>query len=251
LLALRAAAEELFAELRRDGFEVHEVAVATASAGVLLVLTAGGLAEVGDGAELGHDGAPLVEAASEALHGVVGAVLVFEFGVDVADEVVGKIVAHVEVLELAKFTELEEDVVIEVVEVFLKLLRGVVALLAVISAGGSVGRLVHVGDEHGLRDGRPVVHARASVSVPACADCVFIPPLSFAPAWWLFAHSTCKAKMVLLTLEEERAVNAIPLRAVYACQPIRHIFLRAMAPVLESAYKVLTKVRFRILSMHA
>jgi hypothetical protein len=57
--------------------------------------------------------------------------------------------------------------------------------------------------------------------------------------------------MVLLTLEEERAVNTIPLRAVYACQPVRHIFLRAMAPVLESAYKVLTKVHFRILSMHA
>jgi hypothetical protein len=95
------------------------------------------------------------------------------------------------------------------------------------------------------------VHARASVSVPACADCVFIPPLSFAPAWWLFAHSTCKAKTVLLTLEEERAVDAIALRAVYACQPVRHICLRAMAPALESAYKVLTKVHFRILSMHA
>ena len=48
-----------------DGAQVHEVAVASAGAGILLVLPAGGFSEVRHGAELAHDGPPGVEAPLE------------------------------------------------------------------------------------------------------------------------------------------------------------------------------------------
>ena len=50
-----------------DGAKVHEVAVAAARAGILLVLPARGLPEVGDGRKLHQDGAPIVEAPCEPL----------------------------------------------------------------------------------------------------------------------------------------------------------------------------------------
>jgi len=61
-----------------DGPQVHEVAVAAARARVLLVLPAGGLPEVGHGAELDQDGPPGVEAAGQALQRARGRVLVVE-----------------------------------------------------------------------------------------------------------------------------------------------------------------------------
>ena len=51
----------------RDGFQMHEVAIPPSVARILLVLPAGGLAEVGDGRELGDDGAAIVVAALERL----------------------------------------------------------------------------------------------------------------------------------------------------------------------------------------
>ena len=50
-----------------DGSEVHEVAVASAGAGVLLVLPAGGFAEIGDGGELADDWPAGVVAAHQTL----------------------------------------------------------------------------------------------------------------------------------------------------------------------------------------
>ena len=50
-----------------DGAQVHEVAVAAARAGVLLVLPAGGLPEVRNRAELHQDGPPRVKAPAQAL----------------------------------------------------------------------------------------------------------------------------------------------------------------------------------------
>jgi hypothetical protein len=61
-----------------DGPQVHEVAVAAARARVLLVLAAGGLPEVGHGAEFHQDGPPRVEAAAQALQRARGRILVVE-----------------------------------------------------------------------------------------------------------------------------------------------------------------------------
>lgn len=59
-----------------DGAQVHEVAVAAARAGVLLVLPARGLPEVRDGGKLHQDGAPIVEAPCEPLQRPRGSILV-------------------------------------------------------------------------------------------------------------------------------------------------------------------------------
>ena len=124
---------------------VYKVAEAAADAALAAVQAAAGLAEVGDGAELAVDGARGVPAAVESVAGLLGAVLVLETGVDVADQVVVVIVAHDKLLELAVLEHLAPDVLVEGVEVVLQLLR----VHAVLGVEGRV--LVQVWHENGLR----------------------------------------------------------------------------------------------------
>jgi hypothetical protein len=113
-LALLVPAEELLAQITPDGLEMHKVAVAAAVAGVLLVLPARGLPEVRHWAELNQDGSPVVVAACERLQSPRRGVLITELGIHVADHVVRKVVAHVQVLKLAVLCQLLEDVLVEV-----------------------------------------------------------------------------------------------------------------------------------------
>ena len=66
-VALLVPPEEDFAEVPADGAQVHEVAIPSTCAGVLLVLPAGGLPEISDGGKLHLDWAPLVEAPCQTL----------------------------------------------------------------------------------------------------------------------------------------------------------------------------------------
>lgn len=100
-----------------DRPQMHEVAVATAGAGVLLVLPAGGFTEVGDRGELAIDGPPGVKAALQAGHSPGCCIFVPELGIDRADHMVGQVVTDVQILDLAMLGKLFEDILIELLQV--------------------------------------------------------------------------------------------------------------------------------------
>ena len=81
--------KELPPEVPPNHLDVHKIAISATVATVLLELAAGGLAEVGDGGEVGNDGAAGVEAALQSLEGGGSVVLLLALDVDVADPVVG------------------------------------------------------------------------------------------------------------------------------------------------------------------
>merc|ERR1719409_2218181 len=167
---LLVALLEVLAERARRRPGVHEVAVAAAHADGLVVLAAARLAEVRHGRELADERPARVEAAEERLERRVRVLLVGELAVDVADHVVAQVLADVELLDLAVAGELVVDLLVELVELLLDLLR--VELRRVPARGGDLRRrvLVHVLHDHRLREGRLVVLARAPVAVAARAD---------------------------------------------------------------------------------
>ena len=168
--AVAVTAEELPPKLPTNQLHMHEIAVTASVTAVLLELPTRGLAEIGDGGEVGDDGAAGVEPPLEGGEGGGGLVLLAELDVNVADHVVGEVVADVEGLDLAELGELLEDVLVEVLEVLLDL-AGVKGLPRWVDAGGDhVGAQVHVGEEEGRGDGGAVVQAGAAVPVTARPD---------------------------------------------------------------------------------
>lgn len=162
--------KELPPELPPNHLDVHEVAIPSAVAIVLLKLAAGCLAEIGDGGKVGDYGTAGVEAAMEGLEGGGSMVLLLELDIDVADHMVGEVVADVEALDLAELAKLLEEVLIEVLEMVLNL-AGIDGLPLGIDAGGDhVGTLVHVGEDEGGGDGGSVMEAGAAVPVAASSD---------------------------------------------------------------------------------
>lgn len=162
--------EELSPQLPPNDLDVHEITVTTSIAVVLLELPAGGLAEIGNGGEIGNDGTAGVESALESLQGRCGLFFFFELNVDVSNHVVGKIVANVEALDLPKLAQLLEDILVEILEMFLDLSRVDWLPLRVYSWGNHVRPLVHVGEEERRRDRGPIMEPRAPVTVPASPD---------------------------------------------------------------------------------
>lgn len=191
------AAEEPPTEVSSDELDVHEVAIPAAVTAVLLKLPTRGLAEVGDGREISDDGAGVVEPSVERVKGLGGLVLLAELDVDVADHVVGEIVADIEALDLTELCELREDVLVEVLEVLLDLARVQGLPLRIHAGRDHVGALVHVRQQQRGRDAWPVVQPRAPVAVAAGAD-----------------------------LEVEGTVDAVLLRPEDRCQMLRHAPIR-------------------------
>lgn len=191
------AAEEPPAEVPSDELDVHEVAIPATVAAVLLKLPTRGLAEVGDGGEVGDDGAGVVESSVERVESLGGLVLLAKLDVDVADHVVGEIVADIEALDLTELCELREYVLIEVLEVLLDLARVQGLPLRIHAWRDHVRALVHVRQQQRRRDARPVVQPGAPVAVPARAD-----------------------------LEVERTVDAVLLRPEDRCEMLRHAPIR-------------------------
>lgn len=71
-------------------------------------------------------------------------VFLLELNVNVADHVVGEVVANVEALDLAELAEFFEDVLVEILEVLLDLARVNGLTLSVHARRDHVGSLVHV-----------------------------------------------------------------------------------------------------------
>lgn len=180
---------------------MHEITIPAAVAAILLELPTRGLAKIRDGGEISDDWACVVESPTKRVKRLGGLVLFAELNIDVADHVIGEVVADVEAFDFAEFGELGEDILVEVLEVLLDL-AGVEGLALRVDAGSDhVGALVHVGEEEGRGDAGTVVEARAAVAVAARAD-----------------------------LEVERAVHAVLLRAEDRCKVLRHdvvVLLRA------------------------
>lgn len=124
------------------------------------------LPEVRDRAQLAVDRPARVPAGVQLVAGGLRRVLVLEARVDVADEVVVRVVADDELLELAVAAQLAPEVLVEGVEVVHALL-GRQPRLGVVR-----GVLVHGGQQDRLRVRRLHVLARAPVAVPAGADLV-------------------------------------------------------------------------------
>lgn len=185
--------KELPPKLSTNLLNMHEVAVASTVAAVLLKLSAGGLTEVSYRGEVHNDRASRVESALESLKSSSSLVFLLELDVHIADHVISKVVTNVEALNFSKLGELFEDVFIEVLKVFLDLSRVDRLPLGVYARGYHVGPLVHVGEKEGGRDGGPVVQSRAPVAMPACTD-----------------------------LEIERAIDTVFLCAEYGRQVLRH-----------------------------
>lgn len=102
-------------------FTVDEVAKPSSDASLAGVESTASLSKVGDGAEFAVDGARGVPPAVEGVAGGLGAVLVLEAGVDVADQVVVVVVAHDHLLDLAVLAHLAPQVLVEGVKVVLEL----------------------------------------------------------------------------------------------------------------------------------
>ena len=98
---------------------MHEVAEPGAGALAHLVLPAARLPKVGDGAELRVDGAAAEPAVVEVLDGPLGVLLAPELDVDVANQVVAKVVAHVHLFNLSVLFFCFHEAVFEKVVVML------------------------------------------------------------------------------------------------------------------------------------
>lgn len=100
---------------------MDEVAESAAHTSLATIESAASLAEVRHGTELGVDGPSCVPPAVQALACRLRRILVLESRIHVADQVIVVVVAHHHLFNLAKLAHLAPEVLVESVEVVLKL----------------------------------------------------------------------------------------------------------------------------------
>lgn len=83
---------------------------------------------------------------------------------------VGKIIANIKTLDLTKFAEFFENILVEVLEVFLDLAWIDRLALGIDTGGNHVRALVHVRQKKGWRDGRAIVESRTPIAMTTGAD---------------------------------------------------------------------------------
>lgn len=152
---------------------MHKVAEPGPGALPHLVLAATGLPEVSDGGQFRVHGSSSEPAIVQVLGRLVRVLFPAELDVDVADQVIAQVVAHVHLLDLSVLVlQLHEHVLEEVVVVLLHLLVGHVGhQMTAIRGLGRVLRVhVQILQQHRLREGGLVVDARAPVPVTAGSD---------------------------------------------------------------------------------
>lgn len=173
---------------------MDEVTIAATIAAILLKLAAHCLAKIRYRREFCNNRASTIEATLKSLQGGGSFVLLLKLNINVAYHVIGKVVAEVEALELAEHAELLEDVLVEILEMFLDL-AGVKELLPfwVDCGGGHLEPLVHIAKEESWGDGGAVMETRATIAVTTSSD-----------------------------LEVERTVHAVFLCSVNRSQVLRH-----------------------------
>jgi hypothetical protein len=150
---------------------VHEIAVASSGASILLILSTRGFPEVCHRAEFYVDGTAVIEAPLQGLQCTRCGLFVAELDIHAAHHVICQVVAHVQVLNLAKLGQLLKHILIEVLKVLLACF-GVHWQRQPIRANRSVQSrvLVHILQEQRLTDSGLVVQAGATVSMPAGSD---------------------------------------------------------------------------------
>jgi hypothetical protein len=123
---------------------MHEIAVPTSVAAVLLKLPTGCFTDVGHRRILNNDRAPRVEAALKSI--VCSGCLFFlpELDIDIAYHVVSKVIADIQILNLTKLAQFFIDALIEVLKVLLHLLGINRLALGINSRGYHIRALIHV-----------------------------------------------------------------------------------------------------------
>lgn len=102
---------------------MNEVAEASSDTALATVEPAAGLPKVRDGGELAVYGPSGVPSGVEVVAGLLGVLLVFEAGVDIANEMVVVVVADDHLLNLAVLAHLAVEILVEGVKVVLQLRR--------------------------------------------------------------------------------------------------------------------------------
>jgi hypothetical protein len=104
-------------QISANVLRVHEIAVATAIAGPLIVLSALGLAEICDGRELGHYDLASIVPAEESLHGRHRLILALILDIDIANHVLADVISDHHLLQFTKLGKLGEYLFIKVFKV--------------------------------------------------------------------------------------------------------------------------------------
>ena len=95
---------------------MHEIAISPACASSFIKLTASRFAEVGHGRKLARQLTAGVDSPIEALKRLLGVFFVFKFDVNIANHVVSKIFADLDVLYLSKTLQLLENFFVKLIE---------------------------------------------------------------------------------------------------------------------------------------
>jgi hypothetical protein len=186
-------------EIPANLLHMHEIAVATTVAAVLLKLPTGCFTEVGHRRILNNYRAARVKAPLKSI--VCCSCLFFlpELDIDIPNHVVSKVITNIQILNLAKLAQLLINVLIEVLKMLLHLLRINGLALSINSRGYHIRALIHVSKHKSWRYSWPVVQTRAAI------------PMTTSP-----------------NLEVKRAVDPVLLSAKDRSQVLRHASTRRL-----------------------
>jgi hypothetical protein len=123
---------------------MHEIAVSTTSAGILLILPAGRFTEVSHRGEVHNYRAARVKAPLKGCMSCSGLIFLPELGINIAYHVIRKVITDVEGLELTKLAQFLKDILIEILKMLLHL-AGIYRLaLSINPRGDHIKTLIHV-----------------------------------------------------------------------------------------------------------
>lgn len=124
---------------------MHEVAVSTTVASILLILPAGGFSEVCDRGEVDNNWTTCIKSPSEILKCICSMLFLPKLNIHITNHVVSQIVADIQALKFTILAQFLKEIFIEVLEVILDL-TGIDGLALDVDAGGDhIRSLVHVG----------------------------------------------------------------------------------------------------------
>jgi len=101
---------------------MHEIAEPSTVAFTIFVLPAARLAKVCDGRQFGVERATSIPAFVEIIHSCLGLRFPFVSGIDISNQVVSNVVAHMQLQQVPKLGELTVQIFIHGIETLLELL---------------------------------------------------------------------------------------------------------------------------------
>lgn len=149
--------KQLSSELPPNYLDVHKITVTPTITVILFVLPTRGFAKISDWGELSNNRPTGIEPPLKCLDGSSRLVLLLELNIHVSDHVVGEVVTDVKAFDLTELAELLENVLVKLLEVLLELAGFDWLALGVHSGGNHIRAMVHVGQQYGWGDRRPVV----------------------------------------------------------------------------------------------